>query len=54
MANPLTLIETLGRKTLEGVEEIGYHAALLVESLYWLLWGPISAGRCASVRSLAR
>ncbi|MES9901239.1 MAG: ABC transporter permease [Sedimenticola sp.] len=40
MANPLTLIETLGRKTLEGVEEIGYHAALLVESLYWLLWGP--------------
>lgn len=39
MTNPLALIETLGRKTLSGIEEIGYHAALLAESLFWLVWG---------------
>ncbi len=35
----LGLIEGLGRSTIRGVEELGYHAALLAESLYWLVWG---------------
>ena len=33
-------IEHTGRATLAALEEIGYHFALFVESLYWLLIGP--------------
>lgn len=32
-------IETLGRHSVRAVEEVGYHAALLAESLYWIVWG---------------
>ncbi len=32
-------IEQLGRLTARGVDELGYVTALLVESLYWLLFG---------------
>jgi phospholipid/cholesterol/gamma-HCH transport system permease protein len=35
----LGLLEGLGRSTIRGIEELGYHAALLGESLYWLVWG---------------
>lgn len=35
----LSLIEGIGRRTIGGVEELGYHAALLGESVYWLAWG---------------
>lgn len=43
-----SLIEQLGRHTVRGVEELGYVAALLAESLYWLVLGyrrrqPVSA-----------
>lgn len=34
-----SLIEQFGRRTVRGVEELGYVAALLVESLYWLVLG---------------
>lgn len=32
-------IENLGRRTISGIEELGYAFALLVESLYWVLAG---------------
>ncbi len=35
----LGLLEGLGRSSVRGVEELGYHASLLAESLYWLAWG---------------
>ncbi|WJW74627.1 ABC transporter permease [Thiohalobacter sp. IOR34] len=34
------MVEGLGRRLVNGVEEFGYGSALLVESLYWLLLGP--------------
>lgn len=44
MTDPLTKslssVEQLGRITVRGVEEFGYIAALLVESLYWIIVGP--------------
>jgi phospholipid/cholesterol/gamma-HCH transport system permease protein len=40
-------LERLGRGTVRAVEELGYHAALLAESLYWIVWG---ARRRQSVR----
>jgi phospholipid/cholesterol/gamma-HCH transport system permease protein len=33
------LIENLGRRTVNGVEELGYGFALVAESLYWLFLG---------------
>ncbi len=33
-------VEGVGEKTILAIEEVGYHFALLVESLYWLLLGP--------------
>lgn len=33
-------LEGIGERTLGAVEEIGYHFALLAESLYWTLVGP--------------
>ncbi len=33
------MIERIGRVTLQGIDTLGYHAALLAESLYWLFWG---------------
>ncbi|KHF25850.1 MlaE family ABC transporter permease [Solemya velum gill symbiont] len=35
----LTFLEGLGRRTVRGIEELGYHAALFAESIYWLVWG---------------
>lgn len=32
-------IEQLGRRTINAVKEVGYHAALFGESLYWMVWG---------------
>lgn len=32
--------EKLGRQTVVGIEEIGNGGFLLLESLYWLFWGP--------------
>lgn len=32
--------EKLGHKTIVGVEEVGNGGFLLLESLYWLFWGP--------------
>lgn len=44
MADPLgkslSSIEQLGRVTVRGIEEFGYSAALLIESIYWILVGP--------------
>ena len=34
-----TFTEKLGQTTIRGVEELGYSLALLVESLYWLVFG---------------
>jgi phospholipid/cholesterol/gamma-HCH transport system permease protein len=34
------LAETVGRRTLAGLAEIGYAATLLVQSLFWLVIGP--------------
>jgi phospholipid/cholesterol/gamma-HCH transport system permease protein len=36
----LSIIEQIGRKTLAGVEEVGYQSSLFVESCYWILLGP--------------
>ena len=41
------LLERLGRQTVAGVEELGYAASLLAESLYWLAMG---RGRRQAVR----
>ncbi len=38
---PLFSVEQLGRTTVQVVKECGYIAALLVESLYWVLFGPV-------------
>ncbi|MGH8119054.1 MAG: MlaE family ABC transporter permease [Gammaproteobacteria bacterium] len=38
-SNPFHLIERLGRRVAEGVEEAGYLFALLVESLFWIFCG---------------
>ncbi len=35
----LDTVESLGRRTISGIKEFGYAAALLFESLYWLLLG---------------
>ena len=35
----LRLVERIGQKTTQGIEELGYVTSLLVESLYWLAWG---------------
>ena len=34
------MLEHLGRKTVEAVEEAGYLVALFVESLFWIFFGP--------------
>jgi len=36
---PLDLLARLGRRTVEGVAEVGYAAALFAEGLYWLAVG---------------
>ena len=38
-AAPLRWLEGLGRWSVRALEELGYHFALLVESLYWIVWG---------------
>lgn len=35
----LQSIENIGRRTVKGIEELGYIFVLLAESLYWLVWG---------------
>jgi phospholipid/cholesterol/gamma-HCH transport system permease protein len=40
MSSLVRFIEQTGRSSLTALEEIGYHAALFSESLYWLLVGP--------------
>ncbi len=35
------IIEKLGKTTLSVIEEVGYSFSLLVESIYWLLYGPL-------------
>ena len=39
MNSVLTFVEQIGRKSIGAVREIGYHAALLGEAIYWLLLG---------------
>ena len=34
------MLEHLGRKTVEAVEEAGYLVALLIESMFWIFFGP--------------
>ena len=34
------VVEQVGRSFVNGVEDFGYSAALLVESLYWIVFGP--------------
>jgi phospholipid/cholesterol/gamma-HCH transport system permease protein len=46
----LGYVEGVGRRTVAGVEELGYAASLLIESLYWLLAG---ARRRQPVRAAA-
>ena len=36
----ILMLEHLGRKTVEAIEEAGYLFALLVESLFWIFFGP--------------
>lgn len=36
----LSLVERIGKKTLSGVEEVGYQSSLFFESLYWIFLGP--------------
>jgi phospholipid/cholesterol/gamma-HCH transport system permease protein len=43
MIRALRLIENIGRAVLATLEELGYHFALFLESLYWLLIGPFIA-----------
>lgn len=47
MAALTQLMETVGRRTMAGLGEIGYAATLLVQSLFWLVMGP---GRRQPVR----
>ena len=35
----LAALETVGRTTARGVDEVGYAAALCVESVYWFVLG---------------
>ena len=38
--NPLlSFISQVGQRSLQSVREVGYHAALLVEAFYWLIFG---------------
>jgi len=39
MANPAKLFETIGRRSVAGLDEVGYGAALFGEVLYWLVLG---------------
>lgn len=40
MFDPLrTLVASVGQRSLLAVREVGYHAALLVEACYWLMFG---------------
>ena len=47
------MIEQLGRRTVRGIEELGYVLSLLVESFYWLLFG-FSRRQPVSVSSIFR
>jgi len=38
--NPLLAIEQLGRTIVKGIEEFGYAALLLLESIFWIFAGP--------------
>ncbi|MCU7842878.1 MAG: ABC transporter permease [Candidatus Thiodiazotropha sp. (ex Monitilora ramsayi)] len=40
MTRTMSFIEGTGRITLNAIEEVGYHFALFVESLYWVIAGP--------------
>jgi len=35
----LSRVEALGQGSVRGVEELGYHGALLAETFYWIGWG---------------
>ncbi len=37
--SPVRLVESIGRRTLKGIAELGYIASLFIESLYWLIMG---------------
>lgn len=39
MANPAKLFESLGRRTMAGLDEMGYAAALFFEAIYWTFTG---------------
>jgi phospholipid/cholesterol/gamma-HCH transport system permease protein len=39
MANPAKIFETLGRRSVAGIDQIGYGASLFGESIYWILVG---------------
>jgi phospholipid/cholesterol/gamma-HCH transport system permease protein len=39
MANPAKLFEQIGRRTVAGLDEMGYAAALFFEAIYWTLTG---------------
>lgn len=36
----IIMLEHIGRKTVEAIEEAGYLVALLLESLFWIFFGP--------------
>ncbi|TDQ83259.1 phospholipid/cholesterol/gamma-HCH transport system permease protein [Dongia mobilis] len=39
MANPAKIFEQIGRRTIAGLDEMGYAAALFCEAIYWTLTG---------------
>jgi len=39
MANPAKIFERIGRRTVSGLDEMGYAAALFFEAIYWTLAG---------------
>lgn len=39
MANPVKVFEQIGRRTVAGLDEMGYAAALFFEAIYWTLTG---------------
>lgn len=39
MANPAKVFEQIGRRTIAGLDEMGYAAALFLEAIYWTLTG---------------
>ncbi|MCI0401340.1 MAG: ABC transporter permease [Gammaproteobacteria bacterium] len=41
LKHPLLSVQQLGRTAVQAVEECGYVAALLVESLYWVVFGSV-------------